>query len=294
MIINIVRLARLIPRSVGQRVFSVLGGMAYNVLKADRKRAVNNMAIALPDSNEIFRKALTRAMFKNLGRNVFDFLNLEGSSAEKLAGLVDDVRGMEHFEGAEKAGKGVIVITGHIGCWEIMPAYFASMGYTASVVARRLKDSGLNDRVIAVRRSLGVTTIDRDDSPREMVNVLRRGELLGVLIDQHTKVSGTYVPFFNKPAFTPTGVAKLSCMTGASVIPMAVYLNRNGKHTIHVLPAIKPPSEISDREEAIESLTAEYSLAVEQLIRVDPKQWVWFHHRWREPETTNVSYAAHA
>lgn len=252
------------------------------------------MAIAFPESSRMVREALTRAMFKNLGRSIFDFVKLEGATARELESWVDEVRGIEHFEKAEKAGKGVIVITGHIGCWELLPAYFASLGYSASVVARRLKDSRLNDRLLAVRASLGVTTLDRDRGPRDMVRVLTRGGLLGVLIDQHTNVGGAYVPFFNKPAFTPTGVAKLSCLTGASILPMAVFLNRSGRHTIHVLPSIDPPRKVTDKAGTIEQLTAECSLAVERLIRIDPKQWVWFHHRWRAPEPADVGYAANA
>jgi len=291
---TLVHVARLIPRRSGQKIFSALGGLADRVFKKDRERAVDNMAIAFPESNYSVRRAMTRAMFKNIGRNVFDFINLEGASADTLADLVEEVRGMHHFETAKQTGKGIIVITGHIGCFEIMPAYFVSIGHPVTVVARRMRDSRLNDRLVAVRASVGVKTIDRDASAREMIRVLKKGEILGVLIDQHTNVAGVYVPFFDKPAFTPTGVAKLSCLTGASILPMAVFLNRKGKHTIHVLPPIEPPREIADKAGTIEALTAEYSLAVERLIRVDPKQWAWFHHRWREPGRTNADYAANA
>lgn len=291
---SIVGLARLIPRPMGLKLFSGLGGLVDRVFTKDRKRAVDNMAIAFPESSYSVRRAMTRAMFKNMGRNVYDFINLEGASADALARLVENVQGMDNFEKARQKGKGIIVITGHIGCFEIMPAYFSSLGHAVNVVARRLRDKKLNDRLVAVRASVGVRTVDRDAGAREMIRVLHRGELLGVLIDQHTDVAGVYVPFFGRPAFTPTGVAKLSCLTGASILPMAVFLNRKGKHVIHVLPPIEPPRDISNKENAIEALTAEYSLAVERLIRVDPKQWAWFHHRWREPGATNVGYAADA
>jgi KDO2-lipid IV(A) lauroyltransferase len=273
-------------------MFSGFGGLAGRLAKRDRRRAVDNLAIAFPESPAMVREAMAAAMFKTLGRNVFDFLNLKKASPEKLASLVDGVRGMECFQKAAAHGKGVIVVTGHIGCWELMPPYFVSLGYTATVVGRRMKDQRLNDELVAIRKSVGVTTVDRDDSPREMLKVLKRGEILGVLIDQHTSVGGMYVPFFNRPAFTPTGVAKLSCLTGAPIVPMADFLNHNGKHTIQVLPPIMPPEVVTDKEAAIEKLTADCSLAVENLIRIDPKQWVWFHHRWREPEERNIDVAA--
>jgi KDO2-lipid IV(A) lauroyltransferase len=288
------RLAWAMPRRVGLRLFSGLGDLIGRVLKRDRRMAVDNLAIAFPQSHRMVREAMARAMFKNLGRNVFDFLNLKNASARHLESLVESVRGLEYFEETMSAGKGAIVITGHIGCWELMPPYFVNRGYLVTVVARRMKDSRLAEELVAIRSSVGVTTVDRDSSPREMARVLKRGEVLGVLIDQHTSVGGTYVPFFNRPAFTPTGVAKLAMLTGAPIVPMADFLNHNGRHTIHVLPPILPPENVTDRETAIHELTAECSLAVERLIRIDPKQWVWFHHRWRKAESAEVEYAANA
>lgn len=249
-----------------------------------------NLEIAFPDSPPMVRDAMAAAMFKTLGRNAFDFLNLKNASPEKLASFVDGVQGMECFEKAAALGRGVIVITGHIGCWELMPAYFVSLGHSVTVVARKMKVDKLNEELVGIRRSFGVTTVDRDSSPREMIRPLKRGEILGVLIDQHTSVGGAYVPFFGKPAFTPTGVAKLACLLGSPIVPMADFLGRDGKHTIRVLPAIFPPDDVSNKEVVVERLTTECSLAVEQLIRIDPKQWVWFHHRWREPEGNQGSH----
>ena len=276
--------ARLMPRRIGHRAFAALGGLIGRLFRRDRERAIANLAIAFPESPAMVRQAMAAAMFKNLGRNVFDFLNLKNASNEKLASLVDEVRGMECYLEAAGLGKGVIVITGHIGCWELMPPYFASLGHPVTVVARRMRVSELNDELLAIRASVGVVSVDRDASPREMIKPLKRGETLGVLIDQHTSVGGTYVPFFGKPAFTPTGVAKLACLTGSPIVPMADFLGHNGKHTIQVLPPIMPPEVTTNKAAVVEELTAECSLALEHLIRIDPKQWVWFHDRWKEPD----------
>jgi len=284
LIITISAVAKMLPRRMGHWVFSCLGGVAGALFRQDRRRAVENLGVAFPEAPAMVRDAMAQAMFRNLGRNVFDFLNLRGASAEYLASLVEDVQGMHHYLEADAAGKGVIAITGHIGCWEIVPAYLVSIGHPVTVVARRMKNERLNEALVSTRASVGVATIDRDVSPREMIKILRRGEILGVLVDQHTDVGGMYVPFFNRPAFTPTGVAKLSRLTGAPIVPMAVYLNKNGRHTIHVLPAIMPPQPgvVVNKEAVVRGLTADCSLAVEKLIRMDPKQWVWFHNRWRE------------
>jgi KDO2-lipid IV(A) lauroyltransferase len=294
LIISLARLARLIPRKVGQSAFGTLGGWMGRILKKDRQRAIDNLAVAFPQAPLMVREAMVAAMFKTLGRNIYDFLNLKNASTDRLHSLVGSVKGMDHFQRAEALGRGVIVITGHIGCWELMPPYFVTLGHRANVVARRMRDKRLAQELIAIRASVGVTTVDRDSSPRSMIRSLNRGELLGVLIDQHTSVSGAYVPFFGRPAFTPTGVAKLAILSGAPIVPMADFSSGSGKHTIQVLPPIVPPKDPTDKETAIRQVTTECSLAVESLIRIDPKQWVWFHHRWREPERTNVEYVESA
>lgn len=288
--------ARVTPRRAGQAVYARVGALAARMFPRDRRRAEENLAIAFPDAPAPFRRALAAAMFKTLGRNIFEFLRLENASRETLLARVSRIEGMEHFAAAERQGRGVIVITGHIGCWEVMPAHFVALGHSASVIARRMKVARLNERLVSLRRSFGVETIDRDENPRRIFDVLKAGGILGVLIDQHTSVAGAWVPFFGRPAYTPTGVAKIALASGAPIVPMAAFLQRDGRHVIHVLPAIEAGRvERSQREQAVRDITEACSLAVEKLIRIDPKQWVWFHHRWREqPDNEDGVDAAYA
>jgi KDO2-lipid IV(A) lauroyltransferase len=277
-------LARSLPRGAGLTLFSVIGTTASRVFRKDRDRAMSNLAQAFPDTPKTVRTALAGAMFKTLGKNFFEFLNLEGSSKARIAGLVEKVEGKEHLDDAIELDRGLIVITGHIGCFELLAAYFARQGYPLSVVGRELWEKRLNERLVGIRESMGYKTIDRDTGGKDVLRVLRRGEVLAVLIDQHTRVSGIYVPFFNRPAHTPTGVARLSISTGAPVLPMAIYMRHNGRHAIRILPRIVPPEKTMDKNKKIEELTRRCSLAIEELVRYDPKQWVWFHDRWREME----------
>jgi KDO2-lipid IV(A) lauroyltransferase len=290
---GLVGLARMIPRRAGLSLFALFGAVAARCFERDRRRAIENLGVAFPDAPAPFRRALAAATFKTLGRNAYEFLWLEGSSPERLRSLVARIDGMEHFLEAHRRGRGVIVITGHIGCWELLPAHFVALGYAVSVVARRMKVGRLNDRLVRARRSVGVATFDRDDNPRPIFDVLARGEILGVLIDQHTRVAGAWVPFFGRPAYTPTAVAKIALATGAAIVPMGIFMDARGRHLVRVLPEIGTAGAGS-REENVRSITAACSLAVENLIRIDPKQWVWFHHRWREPETKGREEAAYA
>lgn len=283
-------IARLLPRRVGLAVFSRLGLWGGRLFKKDRHRAVENLGIAFPDSPQMVREAMAEAMYRALGRNVYDFLAMRHLTGAGVEEIVTGIDGREHFAEAYGRGRGVLAVTGHIGCWELMPAYFVRVGYKVSVIARRMRDGVLDRELLALRAQHGVTTIDRDASPRQVIDTLRAGEAIGVLIDQHTRVAGAYVPFFGRPAYTPTGVARIALMTGAAIVPLAIFAERDGRHRVRVFPAIEPPVA-ADRETAILELTAACSRAVEDLIRIDPKQWVWFHDRWRDSVKGEITYA---
>ena len=112
--------------------------------------------------------------------------------------------------------------------------------------------------------------------------VLRRGEVLGMLIDQDIDVDGVFVPFFGVPAYTPRGAAVFALRSNAAVVPMADHMQPGGKHRITVLPELEFPSDGLTEQERIDELTARCSEAVEKLIRIYPQQWVWFHDRWKK------------
>lgn len=273
-------LGRALPRGAGLALFSLVGSTAGRLFRKARRRALRNLALAFPETPRSVRNALAEAMFKALGRNFFEFLKLEGTSAPGVIRLVEKVDGGRYLDDAIAEDKGLIVITGHIGCFELLAGYFASRGYRFSVVGRELWEKRLNARLLKVRESLGYRTIDRDSGGKEIIRALRDKQTVAMLIDQQTRVSGVYVPFFDRPAHTPVGAAKLAIATGAPVIPMAIYMRRNGRHEIRILPPLDPPGETADKDERIMKFTEKCSRALEELIRYDPKQWVWFHDRW--------------
>lgn len=282
MIKLLIESGRCLPRSLGLKLFAGWGRLASSLFRHQRRLAVENMAVAFPQAPPLIREALARAMFITLGKNFYDFVRLKDSSPQQVRDLVEKVEGYRYFQEAFARGRGVISVTGHIGCWELMAAYFVAVGYPVSVVARRLWLGRLNRDLVATRRSLGVEVVDRDEGARSMLRVLKSGKVLGVLMDQNTKARGVWVPFFNRPAHTPVGVARLACLTGALVVPMAIYMTESGRHRIKVLPPLDPKKITGNREERIGKITRLCNQALEELIRLDPKQWVWFHPRWRE------------
>jgi KDO2-lipid IV(A) lauroyltransferase len=276
----LVLLTVILPRRAGLSIFSSLGGLAYRFYRKDRERALKNVLLAFPGTPDLVVGAMARGAFQALGRNSFDALNLSRISREKLLQSCF-VSGEENLRRPYARGKGVIVLTGHIGCWEMMAAFMSQKGYKVSVVARQLKNKRLNRMLVRVRSRHGVESIHRGRSAVGGYKVLKKGEILGMLIDQDIDVDGVLVPFFGEQAFTAIGPAVFALKSGAAIVPMAIHMQPDGMHQITILPELEiPPLDLRE-EQRVYELTRRCSEAVENLVRIYPQQWVWFHDRWR-------------
>jgi KDO2-lipid IV(A) lauroyltransferase len=156
-------------------------------------------------------------------------------------------------------------------------------------VYRDPRDKRLDALLVRMRRRHGIVSIPRGASAVSAFRVLRRGEILAMLIDQDIDIDGVFVPFFGVPAHTPRGAAAFSLRSGAAIVPLAIHMQPDGSHRITVLPALEKPSDELPEGERIDELTTRCARAVEGLIRIYPQQWVWFHDRWRKRERTEAA-----
>ncbi len=280
---SLIGCTRVVPRRAGLAFFAFLGGLAYRLYAKDRERALRNLARAFPQSDPVIVAAMAKGCFTALARNSWDALSLVHMKREKVLGLCA-IEGEEHFASAFREGKGVIGLTGHIGCWELLAAYFSHKGYPLSVIYRDMKDPRLESMLIGMRRRHGIESIPRGGSAISGYKVLRRGEVLAMLIDQDIDVDGLFVPFFGVPAHTPRGAAAFALRSGAAIVPLAIHMQPDGSHRITVLPALEKPPAALPEAERVDELTRRCSRAVESLVRIYPQQWVWVHDRWRKRE----------
>lgn len=257
-----------------------LGYLSYFFLPRERKRALQNLAFALRDeknADEIIK--IARALFCNLGRNLSELLRFPNLTERNIDKLVK-IKGKERIDNALRRGKGAIILTAHLGNWELMAAYLSLKGYRGSVVARRIYYEGFDEIISRLRASASVSVIYRT-SAREMLKCLHGNGLLGILSDQDTdKVDGVFVDFFGSPAYTPVGPVVLAMKTGAGIVPCFI-VRENGSHTIYV----EEPMELSvtgDREKDVHVNTARCNKVIESYIRKYPSQWVWMHQRWKQ------------
>lgn len=278
---TLILVTRIVPRKLGLSLFGALGLAAFRFYRKDRERAISNVAAAFPQGDPLITRAIARGSFNALGRNGFDALRLAYLSKEKVLTLCT-VEGEDNLRIPYERGKGVVALTGHIGCWELLAAYFSEKGYKVDVIARDMHDARQDELLVEMRRRHGIESIPRGTSAIAGYKVLKRGKILGMLIDQDIDVEGVFVPFFGRPAHTTVGAAAFAMRSGAAIVPIAIHMQPGGKHRVTILPELEMPPEDMPEEQRTYELTARCSEAVEKLIRIYPQQWVWLHDRWRK------------
>jgi KDO2-lipid IV(A) lauroyltransferase len=191
------------------------------------------------------------------------------------------LEGLEHLD-AVMAGHGrALMLTAHLGNWEVLSVAHRLTPYGLSVVVRPLDAPWLDTVANRLRRRTGVETIDKRGALRPVLEALRRGRLIGILMDQNAaRREGVFVDFFGHPASTNRSIALLALRTGAPIVPIFARRETGGLHRVIIRPALAVPAS-NDGETALVELTARCTAEIERAIREAPEQWLWSHDRWR-------------
>jgi Kdo2-lipid IVA lauroyltransferase/acyltransferase len=270
-------LARWLGAGFGRLGFAVAGG--------ERRKALKSLARAFPEKSDTERQALARACFRHLGMAAFEM----GAIAAVDRRLEEWVRWPEEdrrvLEAALARGRGVVFVSGHVGNWELLARRVARAGFPSQSIAKETNEPRLTALVGRFRARGGVRSIWRgqEGAARAMLRALKSGEILGLLIDQDTRVQSLFVPFFGHLAATPRAAADLALRTGAAVV--VGFCQREGEGYRLWMEEV-PFQPGADREADALALTASLSERIEAAIRRAPEQWVWMHQRWktRPPE----------
>jgi KDO2-lipid IV(A) lauroyltransferase len=257
------------------------------VRRAERVRTEVNLSLALPECSRREIRELGKRVWMELGRNFVDLLRLPHLTWHDLPGFVE-VEGLNRFEEVLSRGKGVIVVTGHIGCWELLAAYFSMLGYPLSMVVRPLEDARFEKLMDGLRRSKGMRPIFGMSDVNAAYGCLKAGHILGTFIDRGTFAEDVSCDFFGQPALTPAGPAALALRAGTPIVPAAIHLQDGGVQLIRMSEPIEPLGE-PDSESDVRSITQSCSKVIEDLIRCQPEQWTWMHERWKTPPVRSES-----
>lgn len=271
---------RCVPEGWGREGCGAVGRLGHRWVARDRRLARKNLGMVFPDwSREKIDRFAVR-VFEEIGRNAFDFLRYPRLSKKKKQDLFR-FEGLENLSQATREGRGAIIVTAHLGCWEILAAALVERGFSLMGLARPLAEPELDRLLNEHRLRMGVRTASTRGLSLEVRRHLRGGGVLGVLADQRVREGAVEVKFLGIPTLMTEAPARLASAAGVPLVPLGIRREEDHRHRITVLPPIEP----GPREETRET-TQKVAFALESLIRKAPEQWMWIHPRWerRVPE----------
>jgi KDO2-lipid IV(A) lauroyltransferase len=276
----LVALLGALPRSWARGLGAAAGGLAFALLGRLRRVGLRNLELAYPGMPASERARLLGCLYRNLGWQLAEFAQMGRYTSTNTAGIAR-YEGLEHYLAARDAGHGVLVVTGHLGVWELSSFYHSLMGHPMSMVIRRL-DNPLVDAFVNRLRCLHGNQVLDKDFVRGLLQAMRDGQTVGILMDTNmTPPQGVFVPFFGIPACTASGLARVALKTRAAVLPGFMLWEPAEKKYVLRFGERIPLIESGDDEADVVANTAQFTAAIEDTVRDYPDQWLWLHRRWK-------------
>ena len=256
-----------------------LGDIAWIALPRRRGLAITNVAVAFPALEPTGRRRLARRSFQELGVTALEVCALLRSPDRALRGIAID--GRDHLARVLASHGRALILTAHLGNWELLSLAQQLVGHPVAIVVRPLDAGRLNDVIERFRAAAGVEIIAKRHAARPVLDALRRGHLVAILLDQNaSRRESVFVPFFGRPASTSRSIATLAVRTDTPILPVFIVREAPGRHRVTIHEPLVA-SVGSSRDETIRELTARCTEAIEAAIQRAPEQWLWFHDRWR-------------
>ncbi len=259
----------------------MFGAIAYRLLGRLRRVGFRNLELAFPEMPMAEREAILRLEYRNLGLLLAEFCKMPGYTPA-IASRFIRYEGLDNYLAARDRGKGVLVLTGHLGAWELSSFYHSLMGMPMGMVIRRLDNPLVDAFVNRIRCLHGNRVIHKDDFARGLIASMRAGETVGILMDTNmTPPQGVFVPFFGVQACTASGMARIAARTGAAVVPgFLLWEQSEQKYVLHFGKELEVVRTGDSEQDAVVN-TARFTAAIEGYIRRYPEQWLWMHRRWK-------------
>jgi KDO2-lipid IV(A) lauroyltransferase len=266
------------------KLAEALARLAYRVDRRHRQVALDNLRYAFPDLDDAGRDRLVRATYRHFMTMIVEMIRLP--RVLRHSNLYDYVRhdqpgDLEKLLRLARGPRPQLVLTGHIGNWEMLAYVTGLIGVQAPIITRRLDNPYLHDYLGRFRAHTGMRQLDKATDYAEILAILARGGGLGMAGDQDAGARGLFVDFLGRPASTFKSIALLSLEYGA---PIAVLgMARVGQPMRYILyfEDLILPEEYADRPDAARAITQRYTNALERLVRRHPEQYFWLHRRWK-------------
>ena len=226
------------------------------------------------------REQIARAAYGHLGRTSIETAVLPSYSANEIIDLFESVHGWNIVEERMARGKGLILVTGHLGNWELGGAYLAARGLPIDAVARHMANPLFDKYLTSTRQRIGMTVVHDEDAVRRVPRSLRSGRAVAFLVDQGAiGLASAWVPFFGRFAKTPRGPAVFALRLGAPIVFGVALRQPSGRYSLTFEPI--DATETGDRDSDVERIVTDYTNVLERWIRTAPEQYLWHHRRWK-------------
>src|SRR3954470_8399809 len=277
---------RALPWEAACKVGASLGALGYRPLGIRRGVVEKQIAAACPLLPREDVVALSRESYEHLGRTFIETALLDSIGKQGVLELVETVEGWEIVEAVMSKGKGAVLVTGHIGNWELAGAYVAARGVPLDVIVRGMANPLFDAYINHTREVMGMTVVHDSEAVRRTPRSLRGGRAVAFVADQGVLgLASTFVTFFGRPAKTPRGAAVFALRFDVPVIFVVALRKPSGKFRV-IVERIEP-RRTGDMDKDVDSIVAEFTRRLEHWVREEPAQYFWQHRRWRRqpPDT---------
>ena len=241
------------------------------------RRARRSLSLALPDLSAPDREAILVAMFDNLGRTAFEYPHL-GKITDPASGRVT-VKDYQLIEAAVTQGRGLILFSGHLANWEVLPLMAAREGLELLSIVRQPNNPYVQGAIDRLRGVAGGQRVGKGaKGARAAIQRLREGGNLALLCDQKMN-NGIPTRFFGLPAMSPPAAAQLALRFGAPLVPVRIERLGPARFRLSCLPSLTLP-ENGRRDDNVQAATQAINDQLEAWIRARPAEWLWLHKRW--------------
>jgi KDO2-lipid IV(A) lauroyltransferase len=257
---------------------AAMGWLLYAVLRVTRGTTLRNLAIAFGELPEAERSRLAGASYRFFGGLIWEFLSLPRIPPDRMDEFVA-LEGLETLRQALAEGRGVILVSGHLGNWELMPAALARAGLPVSMYVGGQRNALVDGAMNAIRRALGSRTIGRDNL-RGLLRALKERHVVALLADQYEMAKRWFVAFFGQPVSVVSGPAQLLRRSGAALVFGACVREGPFRYRARFKRLALPP-QAADEERDVLNISQLIFDELEAAVRRNPEQYFWMHRRFR-------------
>jgi lauroyl/myristoyl acyltransferase len=266
------------PLKIGYKLATFFSDLHFIFADKDRRRVTANLKAIFPEKSEKEIAKIRIWMFRNFAKYLVDFFRFEKLDKEYIKKNIR-IENVDNFDKALLKGKGVIILSAHIGNWELGAVVVALLGYPLWAVVLPHKDKSVNNFFNFQRQSKGVGIIQLGKAVRQSLNILKENKVLALVGDRDFTEKGIIMDFFGRPTFLPEGPAAFCLKTGASIVPGFMLRNKDDSFTLKIEKPIDF-NPTGDKEKDMREIISKYIVIFEDYIRKYPDQWYMFRTFW--------------